>query len=368
MIINDKREISYEIMRFIACLLIIATHIYSHYFALYNKIQTISWMYSNVIMSFSRFSVPLFLCITGALALQKDIPLKKAILKSLKYLLILIIWSVVYIVFSRHIIHHASTDITKAINLIISNNVWYHLWYLYVLIGVYLILPIIQQLVRHTDKTFAKYFFALFLLSSILNTIPGILSLFNVNIKIYLNIPMTGYPFCVVLGYYLSNIGYNKKLLKLSYFIFLTSVIATILLTYCSCMVRGKSNQSFFANSGVNVILASMAAFYIIKQVSDRITLNKNIEIVIRLIGAISLNIYLIHPLIIKIYKLYWAKTINRFIPRLSLQYTTEYIMVTMIAIIAAIIITVMINQIKRIFLNLRPRILYHQNNALSGR
>lgn len=68
---NFKKKISFELMRSAACLFIVAIHVYTALFNLFNKVSFKTWLISDVIMSISRFSVPLFIMITGALLLEK---------------------------------------------------------------------------------------------------------------------------------------------------------------------------------------------------------------------------------------------------------------------------------------------------------
>lgn len=94
---NLKKDISFELMRSVACLFVVAIHVYTALFNLFNKVPSKTWLISDIIMSISRFSVPLFIMITGALLLGKDITIRTAVNKATKYLLILIIWSIAYI-------------------------------------------------------------------------------------------------------------------------------------------------------------------------------------------------------------------------------------------------------------------------------
>ena len=77
--LDNKRDISYEIMRTIGCFFTI--HVFSSYFYLFGKIDTSSWVFSESILGISRFSVPLFLMVSGALLLKKDMSIKMALKK-----------------------------------------------------------------------------------------------------------------------------------------------------------------------------------------------------------------------------------------------------------------------------------------------
>lgn len=88
-------------MRILAYFFVVAIHVFSKYFSLFNKISLKSWLFATTIESLSRFSVPLFIMISGALLLKKNISTYESLRKAVKFLSALIIWSFAYVVISR---------------------------------------------------------------------------------------------------------------------------------------------------------------------------------------------------------------------------------------------------------------------------
>lgn len=65
-----------------------------------------------------------------------------------------------------------------------SNKIYYHLWYLYMLIGLYLIIPFIRNFI---GKEELKLYIIIFLSFSFIKIIPVLLTtIFSLNIPIYL--------------------------------------------------------------------------------------------------------------------------------------------------------------------------------------
>ncbi len=60
-----------SILRIVAIFLVILIHSSSGYLNS-NEFESFDWSYANWLNSFSRFAVPLFVVISGALLLQKD--------------------------------------------------------------------------------------------------------------------------------------------------------------------------------------------------------------------------------------------------------------------------------------------------------
>ena len=92
----------------------------------------------NVYDSLVRFAVPIFVMISGALFLQRDIPTKIIYTKYiLKLSVAYIFWSLIYSLYyggnlSRHVINFINST--------------FHLWFIPMIIGLYIAYPIIMHL------------------------------------------------------------------------------------------------------------------------------------------------------------------------------------------------------------------------------
>src|SRR5690606_14500281 len=154
-----------SVLRIIAIFLVILIHSSSGYLNS-NDFDAFDWKYANWINSFSRFSVPLFVIISGALLLQKDedtgIFYKKRLLKIIPPFAF---WTVVYLVyyFIRYI-DFEYVGFPQVINIVLirlksGSNA--HLWYLYMLIGLYLAIPFLRKMVRNCSKKEIEIFLCL---------------------------------------------------------------------------------------------------------------------------------------------------------------------------------------------------------------
>lgn len=145
---------------------------------------------SQLISVLLNWCVPIFVMITGALFLDENkfISEEKALRRYiLKFLLILICWGFVYNAITLAIIEKEINlaMIWQAISMVLAADTLYcyQFWYLYMAIGLYLVLPLIkpwvdQRMVGESPNRECKIVFALGLLFSIL--LPNILK--NVNL------------------------------------------------------------------------------------------------------------------------------------------------------------------------------------------
>ena len=139
-----KRNSSLDILRIIATLMVIMIHCSAAFVSGYG-LGTVEFLWGNVFDSVSRIGVPLFVMISGALFLDesREITIKRVLSKNVLNLgVITLIWAVIYSVRYQII---APLEVGNAIN---TQNVFmrilnghYHMWYLYMTIGLYLMVP-----------------------------------------------------------------------------------------------------------------------------------------------------------------------------------------------------------------------------------
>lgn len=77
--IMKERNYNLELIRMSAFLMVIAIHVTNYFCRAYGEVTTGEYLFSLVIDTLSRVSVPCFFMLTGALLLGRDEPLRKHI-------------------------------------------------------------------------------------------------------------------------------------------------------------------------------------------------------------------------------------------------------------------------------------------------
>lgn len=129
------------------------------------------------IRNFFIWCVPFFCMISGVLFLNpaKKIPflilLKKYIFRIFCALLLFgTFFALIELVYVTHVFR--INFILKAIFLTLEAKSWDHLWYLYMIIGLYAIVPVLKIFVEHSDnRTFVFIMLVLFVFTSLIPTI-----------------------------------------------------------------------------------------------------------------------------------------------------------------------------------------------------
>ena len=308
-----KKKTSYiEFLRVLATFIVVIDHVAVVALSQFPKQATVnkSIIYYSLRHSFHA-AVPIFVMITGYLLLnpEREIPLEKIIKKYVfKILVVLFSFGTFYswleLIFDSHKI--SILQLPKAIYNVIIGKTWDHMWYLYMLIGLYFIIPILKKFINSATKKDLDYFLIINII--FLSIFPMINYLLKINIGFTIPIA-TLYPAYLVLGYYIGN-DYisikNKYLFLIGAIDILVFISASVLdMKYGLTQFRklGEFNSIFVLSFGIFL-------FMIIKQAKD--FCNKHYNIIIKLISRCSFGIYIIHMFFINIlYKVLKLNPLN---------------------------------------------------------
>ncbi len=124
-------------------------------------VNGIDWQVFNFYDSISRWGVPIFVMISGALFLNRDdIPVKTIYSKYILRLVIAyFVWSFIYYLFQGESIVQQLVGLVqpgKMARLLVILSGHYHLWFIPMLIGIYICLPVTKQIVK--NNKIALYF------------------------------------------------------------------------------------------------------------------------------------------------------------------------------------------------------------------
>ena len=302
---KSNRIFYLDVLRVIACLSIIMIHTSAHYVV--KDIGSFNFWIGDIFDSLARIGVPLFLMISGTIMLDKDYQFssKKLIKHIVRLILFFIFWSIIYFliysVVGKILIRHESIDTIEVVSTLIKGN--YHLWFIYLIIGLYLIVPLLRLWVNNDNKKYVEYFIILSLIFAFL--IPQIISIGsnyssffkNLNDIIENNLQLKYVGGCTtyfILGWYINNYDFKHK--KLIYLFGIIGLLVSIIGTYILSITTGKELQ-MYGNLSIHVLVQSMAIFMFIKN-KYKYTQKENNKI-ISSIAKYSLGIYAIHDLFI---------------------------------------------------------------------
>lgn len=275
-------------LRFLACIAVVFLHISGPWLYEIHKIDNKSWIAVTAIHSFTRFCVPVFLMITGALIFKKEHNVVEFYkIRLSRIFRPLIFWSIFYItIFITFYIYNRSLTTFWDIFLFIINSIIngaaYHFWYLYLITILYLFIPFTLRLFVNNKKNKQLY-----LIIWLIILLLAQISSDNV-VYFYLRF-IFGYFGYLILGSYLNDIQIRKPIIiYLSISFFLIGFVYTFYPVYSSFKHFNEVAYNWFYYLNVNVVLMSAGLFLLIKNIIlSNVILND--------VAQHSFGIYFIH-------------------------------------------------------------------------
>ena len=291
---NSTRINYFDILRIISSFAIIIIHTSGRYNSL--NFNTYNYKIAFYYNGASRFGVPIFFLISGALFLSKDISFEKIFKKYiLRILNHLIAWSFIYS------INKSKKDFKN--NFFLGH---YHFWYLNSTMQLYTIVPFLRKIVKKENLLISiiRLTFLFTFLIPYLVVFKSFCNKYSSEIlnALYLkfnNNYLKGYIFYFIFGYYLSvtNFGFLKRIII--YFLGLIGFSFTLIFYLVSVKYQYKMMPFFFRALNLNILAYSTAIFIFFKYNFNNIGIYK--MKFIKLISNHTFGIYLIHPMILKL-------------------------------------------------------------------
>lgn len=148
----DARDLRFDRLRVLAAWTVVWLHVASLVVSRRPDPLGLAWWTGNLADAFSRWSVPVFVMLTSATSLGaagREEPLAYYRRRAGRILLSLVAWTLVYLGF-RMLTEPALTW-SRALASVRLGSPYYHLWYLYMLVGLTMVMPFLGALVRQLE-------------------------------------------------------------------------------------------------------------------------------------------------------------------------------------------------------------------------
>jgi surface polysaccharide O-acyltransferase-like enzyme len=260
------------------------------------------WWTADVYGAIARTAVPLFVMLTGALLLQPsktEEPLRVFFKKRWNRVGIpIIFWMIVFFTWNTLVRGQQLTPTSIVDGVLVGPYVQF--WYVYLLIGLYLVTPVFRVVVAHANWSTARYFLLLWFIGT------GIVSLLTLTSfspqvvwfrdNVFLITGMIGY---FILGAYITRLKFRRSII---YAALAGGVVWTIFATYFLVSSLGEFYSTFFMDaSSFSIILTSVAVFLILAAVPNQSLLKwPKSNRILQTISANTLPIYLFHLIILE--------------------------------------------------------------------
>lgn len=295
---KKERLIHFDMLRILACFSVVMLHSAAECW--YDiPVDNVDWLIINSYNAIFRFGVPIFVMISGVLFLisENTMDLRRLYKHNILRLIgIYLLWSAVYGIFDCTQSPATTMTVDDILTEVFAGR--YHLWYLPMIIGFYMLMPIIKKWVDNAEKKDVQYFLILFLVFQI-----GQWTIMAIKPSEWLNFlwksvdvqDMIGYLGYLILGYYIVRYGIASKWHKWIYIGGIFGAFANIGLSYYKSVQQGFADSEIYDSFGIFTFLMILAIFLFFVEKVSKMKVSIGIGKLIQELAKATLGIYLMH-------------------------------------------------------------------------
>jgi surface polysaccharide O-acyltransferase-like enzyme len=293
-----------DAMRACAIIMVVVLHMSATVVVHIGQIATSDWWVANVFEAAARPAVPLFVMTSGLLLLDpaRDGSISSFVLGRVRRVVLPFVgWALIYLGW-RVTYHGEHLSFGRAVHEVVSGHVYTHLWFVYMILGLYLLTPILRVYVRHASGANQRYFVALWLLMSSLVPFLERWSDITVGLDRVVTVNFVGY---FVLGHVLDGIVLTRPSRVATWAALAMALGVTAAGTgLLSARPPYSLDESLYDYFSPNVVIMSVAVFVLITSARP-FPANAGTTLApgVRWLAGASFGIYLAHPIVQELFQ-----------------------------------------------------------------
>ncbi|MDX2776420.1 acyltransferase [Streptomyces caniscabiei] len=299
-----SRQNDLDLLRIIAIIAVVIIHCIAGV-VLTKPAGTMSWIAADIIDSFMRWAVPIFIMISGSLLIRPQSYKRMGEFfkkRASRLLLPILAWPFIYVTAS-FLLTGKPIDLQALwTSYLLGAPGTVHLYFLFLIAGLYVLTPVISMYAANTSKKQFAITTAVVLLATVTwyaleCSLPGHSPSMNI---ISQGLPYVGY---FMAGFLLKDVVVKRPIVPLAAFIASSGIIA-LLVSYSVSQGGIKNNGLFYYEYPTIFVMISSITLFIASRglyvrYADR--LSKKAQVIITQLSAATFGVYLIHILILQI-------------------------------------------------------------------
>ncbi len=337
---NKKENIYYlDVLRVLAIFGVVLSHVSSATGYMSAPLNSLKWWVGALGVSSTRWCIPVFVMISGALLLDpaRQESAKRFYQKRLRRVLVpIVFWTFFYLAMDNFSIELLPRDVIRSV---LRGEPKYHLWYLYMIPGLYLLTPFLRTYIKYSSARERNFLIAvIFLLAN---------CYYPINSLLFRNQNTIFTGFIPYLAYYLC--GYQLRLMnpqRASPLLLIIIIIAcTVVIAggTASIMILFNMKQCVFLYGYLllPVVLMSIAVFLLIYRLDYYGSLSyRKMVTLVESITPTTLGIYVMHVALLDV----TIRLIKQ--PVFSSHFMSSILGVTLIVFFVGYVISVVVMKI----------------------
>lgn len=265
-----------------------------------DQLEIYRWLTVDVYQSAGRMGVPLFLMLTGALLLQ---PSKKDTLSVFfkkrwaRIGIPFLFWGAAFFAWD-FLVKQQTFTLSFIIQGVLSGP-YYHFWYIYMLVGLYLLTPVLRLITANADGKIMKYFVVLWFVGASVAPLAGLFTSYHLDGNVFTITSLVGY---FILGTYLLTVKISRRTL---FALISLGIGSTAIGTYAIAATIGGGRMYFFQEYlSPTMIFTTIVLFLLLNTIKP--PLNKEnvdhskIKKLLNLISVNTLPMFFLHVIVLE--------------------------------------------------------------------
>lgn len=255
-----------------------------------------AWWIGNLYDSAVRWCVPIFVMLSGALLLTPNRQESHCYFyrkRMSKILIPILFWSALFIVwrYLKVSIGGNHDEIADISGDLIAGKPYYHLWFLYMILGLYLFTPILRILVNVAHRQSLWIFTILALAIAMLAPLANLVS--PTSNSLFITLFLSYLPY-YLLGYLInSSQSTLPNRLLISVFLLCFALTAYAFYEVSASMDIGKGSY-FYDYLSLTVVPMSLSVFMLLQNLES---ITKTSAEQIKMLSGLTFGVYLVHPI-----------------------------------------------------------------------
>lgn len=303
---KDKKHVVYaDILRIMAAFAVVMLHVAGARVVI-EPAGNDRFMWATFFDCVTRWSVPLFIMLSGMLFLRKDkeISIKRLYTRNiLRIVTAFVFWSFVYGVYGAYSeTHQIKEALIIGFERIPKGPT--HMWYLFRIVGLYMVLPFVKRMTDNFTKREAEYFIGLgFVITFVTKTLSDlkVLTPYIDYINNFEICVAAGYVCLFVAGWYIDNFDHKLPFRICAYLSGIAGFVYMFVTTVHFSKERGFIADEFMSFKSVGAFTMAFALMLLFKQLFKEKTLPRRLVSHIAMWSKYTFGIYLVHAMLLNI-------------------------------------------------------------------
>jgi surface polysaccharide O-acyltransferase-like enzyme len=292
-----KTSANFDIIRCVATFLVMVQHaaapVTNHFLQFAGK----NWWWAHVYDTISRPCVPIFLFLSGALLLKKQESYSDFFNRRVKRILLpMFFWAIIYF-WWRYFYHKEPMDADKIVRgLLDTRSIYPHLWYLDLVIGLYVVTPILRKILPALSQQDFYYLFAFWVTFMVINPMISATFLYWKGFQVSL---ISQYSCYFVGGYYYERFGIGENERKIGWAALFSGTLTTFLGMGIAATQAQQYEWFWYGYHSPSVFAQSFGSYLLLYYYGKRWILSEKTAKILQYISGLTFGMYLFHPLLI---------------------------------------------------------------------